>query len=377
MTYSTVQARPVGQVDTAHAADPMLTIRSLVKTYEQSDPGTRPAIDDVSLDVQPGEFFTLLGPSGCGKTTTLRSVAGLETPTSGTISIDGEPVFSPRGVVPVHKRDIAMVFQSYAIWPHMSVWENVAFPLAQQKLPKEELRERTADALDMVSLGHLAERPATALSGGQQQRVAFARALVRRSKLVLLDEPLSNLDAALRVAMRAELREIQQTLGTTTIYVTHDQDEALALSDRVAVMRNGKVLEVGTPHELYLRPKHEFTASFIGQAQLWPLTRTADEGVIESPFGPLRVDTRSLEGDLKLLVRPERIQIADPNSTTLVNSFDGTITDVVFSGKLTDLEVETSAGKLRVQELSGRSRCPGDRVRLVMPRQDCVAVASE
>lgn len=357
--------------------DPMLTIRSLVKTYEQADPGTPPAIDDVSLNVQPGEFFTLLGPSGCGKTTTLRSVAGLETPTKGTITIDGQPVFEDRDVVPVHKRDIAMVFQSYAIWPHMSVRENVAFPLQQMKLAKGQLVERTDKALEMVDLGHLADRPATALSGGQQQRVAFARAVVRRSKLVLLDEPLSNLDAALRVQMRAELRDIQRTLGTTTIYVTHDQDEALALSDRIAVMRQGKVVEVGTPEELYLRPRSEFTASFIGQAQLWPMHPTSRNGIVESPFGPLEVDTRDVTGDLKLLVRPEHIHVTDSRSGDLPNSFDGTIAAAVFSGKLTDLDVETAAGTLRVQELSGPPRRAGDCVRVVMPPEKCVAVATE
>lgn len=356
---------------------PMLTIRSLVKTYEEADPGTPPAIDDVSLDVQPGEFFTLLGPSGCGKTTTLRSVAGLETPTSGVISIDGEPVFSDGTAVPVHKRDIAMVFQSYAIWPHMSVRENVAFPLHQLKLPKQEVTERTAAALAMVDLGHVADRPATALSGGQQQRVAFARAVVRRSKLVLLDEPLSNLDAALRVQMRAELRDIQRTLGTTTIYVTHDQDEALALSDRIAVMRRGKVVEVGAPQELYLQPKHEFTASFIGQAQLWPVQRTTRDGFVESPFGQLQVNTQGLTGDMKLLVRPEHIRVDDHTHGPQANSFDGTISDAVFSGKLTDLDVDTTAGRLRVQELSGKPRSAGDKIRLVMPPENCVAVAAE
>lgn len=360
--------------------DPMLRIRSLMKRYDSTTKSRSPlAIDDVSLDVMPGEFFTLLGPSGCGKTTTLRSVAGLETPTAGTITIDGTEVFADGKSMPVHKRDIAMVFQSYAIWPHMTVGKNVSFPLEQVTMSKREMRERVDAALEMVDLLHLADRPATALSGGQQQRVAFARAMVRRSKLVLLDEPLSNLDAALRVQMRAELRDIQRTLGTTTVYVTHDQDEALALSDRIAVMRGGKVLEVGSPEDLYVRPKHEFTAGFIGQAQLWPVERTDHEGVVDSPFGRLTVDTQGLTGPVKLLVRPEHIVVSNATepAVSAENSFEGRVLDSVFSGKLTDLDVETPAGSMRVQELSGSARRPGDRVRLIMPPERCVAVAAE
>ncbi|RZJ17560.1 MAG: ABC transporter ATP-binding protein, partial [Haliea sp.] len=248
----------------------MVDIQDLWLTY----PGAaNPSVHGISLSIQSGEFLTLLGPSGCGKTTTLRSVAGLETPTTGTISIGGKPVFSsaPKCNVPTHARDIAMVFQSYAIWPHMTVGQNVAFPLDVMKLPREESRRRVAEALDMVGLGSYAERSATQLSGGQQQRVAIARALVRRSAVMLLDEPLSNLDAKLREQMRVELRDLLKQVGMTAIYVTHDQEEALMLSDRIVLMNAGRLVEIGTPRSLYLSPVSVFGATFLGAAEVVPV----------------------------------------------------------------------------------------------------------
>ena len=228
-----------------------------IRKYFQSDWGPVAAVDDVSLDLQPGQLLTLLGPSGCGKTTTLRCIAGLEKPDEGVIQIGNETVFSSaEGIaLPAYRRRIGMVFQSYAIWPHMSVFANVAFPLDGIGLGKKEVTRRVEQALDLVGLLELAQRPAPQLSGGQQQRVALARALVAEPEVLLLDEPLCNLDAKLRVSMRSEIRALQQRLGITTVYVTHDQQEALAISDQVAVMSGGRIVEMGAPGELYERPR--------------------------------------------------------------------------------------------------------------------------
>ena len=227
-----------------------------------------PALAGVSFEVPDGSFFTLLGPSGCGKTTTLRSIAGLARPDSGEIEIDGSTVYSSsrRVFLSPERRGVGMVFQSYAIWPHMTVFENVAYPLRAARIDRHELRKRVAEALDVVGLGDLGGRPAPSLSGGQQQRVALARAVVARPRVLLLDEPLSNLDARLRDDMRAELRRLQVELGLTAVYVTHDQQEALGLSDLIAVMNAGELLELGTPEQIYLAPRRRFTAQFVGRA---------------------------------------------------------------------------------------------------------------
>ncbi len=254
----------------------MLTITQLVKTFPPGRgerTGRVRAVDDVSFTVEEGELFTLLGPSGCGKTTTLRSIAGLETPDGGEIRIRDRVLFSSkqRIRVPANERGLGMVFQSYAIWPHMNVYKNVAFPL--QVLPRrrrpgrKELRERVERVLAVVQLDQLASRQATDLSGGQQQRLALARALVMEPPLLLLDEPLSNLDAKLREDMRFELKRLQRELGITGIYVTHDQVEALAMSNRVAVMRAGKIEQVGRPREVYEAPKSRFVADFISRSR--------------------------------------------------------------------------------------------------------------
>ncbi|MDB5409763.1 MAG: Iron(III) transport system ATP-binding protein [Rhodospirillales bacterium] len=247
----------------------MLKVESLVKVYASPD-GTVPAVRGVSFTVPQGAFFTLLGPSGCGKTTTLRCVAGLEQPSGGTISIDGTVVADPaRGIhVPAYRRDIGMVFQSYAIWPHMDVFGNVAYPLrvARKRPPRAEIRERVMEALRLVGMDAMAARSATKLSGGQQQRVAFARALVRHPKLLLLDEPLSNLDAKLREQMRFELQELVARVAITTLYVTHDQSEALAMSDNVAVMSDGIIVQSGPPRDVYTKPRDAFVAAFLGAA---------------------------------------------------------------------------------------------------------------
>ena len=238
-------------------AAPALTLRRLRKTF-----GAVVAVDDVSLDAAPGEFLSLLGPSGCGKSTVLRMVAGLVEPDAGQVVLDGEDISH----VPVHRRHLGLVFQSYALFPHMTVYENVAFGLRRRRLPAAELRPRVERMLDLVQLGPLGARHPRELSGGQQQRVALARALVTEPRVLLLDEPLSNLDALLRDEMRVELKRLQERLGTTMIFVTHDQAEALTLSDRVVVMDHGRVEQVGSPEEVYRRPATAFVARFLGRA---------------------------------------------------------------------------------------------------------------
>src|SRR5438874_3555328 len=265
----------------------MLEVRNLAKSFSAGKREARGrvlAVDDVSFDVAAGELFTLLGPSGCGKTTTLRSIAGLEVPDDGEISVAGRVFFSSstRIQLPANERGLGMVFQSYAIWPHMNVQKNVAFPLEvlpRKKRPsRSEIRQRVERALAVVKLDHLASRQATDLSGGQQQRLALARALVMEPPLLLLDEPLSNLDAKLRENMRFELKRLQRELGITGVYVTHDQVEALAMSNRVAVMREGKLEQVGHPRDVYERPQSRFVADFIG-------TSNFIDGVVEAVEG--------------------------------------------------------------------------------------------
>jgi iron(III) transport system ATP-binding protein len=357
----------------------MLRIDGLAKRYDKTRADAF-AVRDVALDVAEGEFFTLLGPSGCGKTTTLRSVAGLEMPDAGEIAIAGKTVFSSaRGiVVPVARRDIAMVFQSYAIWPHMTVAENVRFPLEALGVSAAEAEKRVARALEMVGLAAFRDRPAPLLSGGQQQRVALARAVVKQAKILLLDEPLSNLDARLREQMRVELRDLQRRVGTTAIYVTHDQEEAMALSDRVAVMRDGLVVELAPPRALYLHPRTVFAARFVGQADLFRCTVLSSDAAmtwLDTPLGPLAsLGQAPAIGPLSLLIRPEHVEFAAPG-TTGPNLLDGTIGRVIFSGRLVEYVVTLRDGAtLRVQGTSATLRDENEAVRLRLPPERCVVV---
>ncbi len=319
----------------------MLEVENLQLTYRSGNL-SHYALKGVSLSVERGEFFTLLGPSGCGKTTCLRSIAGLEIPDSGRIVIDGTTVFRDGASVPTERRDIAMVFQSYAVWPHMSVAQNVAFPLEMARVGRAERDERVRKALAMVGLEAYADRSATMLSGGQQQRVALARALVKNAKLILLDEPLSNLDAKLRDQMRVELRELQQRIDTTAIYVTHDQDEAMSMSDRVALMRGGELVELGNPAELYLRPHHRFTAEFLGQATFLPARFERDEergAVFSTPLGSV-LTTQRRYGDAPghtLAVRPEHVHLGTADE--LPDGLDATILTRIFSGRMLEYVV--------------------------------------
>jgi len=289
------------------------------------------ALDNVSLDIGDGELFTLLGPSGCGKTTLLRIIAGLEFPDSGKI------VFGDRDVtyLKASRRNTAMVFQNYALWPHMTVYENVAFGLEIRKYPKDEIRRRVHDILRLVKLEGMEKRFPGQLSGGQQQRVALARALVVEPDVLLLDEPLSNLDAKLRVEMREEVRRIQRETGITTIYVTHDQEEALTISDRIAVMNKGRVQQVGTPIEIYRSPKNEFVATFIGKSTILRgvLKKIVDGyGVVDiGGFEVLgRLESRFRVGDkVTVIFRPEDCRVGEIDG---YNKLEGIIESIMFIG---------------------------------------------
>ncbi|MGE0222654.1 MAG: ABC transporter ATP-binding protein [Acetobacteraceae bacterium] len=266
----------MNQVST-HA--PRIEVRDLVVKY-----GDTTAVDRVSFAIAPGELVTLLGPSGCGKTTTLRAIAGLETPSDGTIRLNSQTVYSgrERTNIPSEKRGVSMVFQSYAIWPHMTVFDNVAYGLRVRKMSRGEIESNVSRVLDMVQMTPYADRPSSKLSGGQQQRVAVARAIAFSPNVVLFDEPLSNLDAKLRAEMRVELRELQRRLDITSLYVTHDQEEALAISDRVIVMNSGKIEQLGSPEDIYDRPSSHFVADFVGSANMIPgkVTGSGPDGML-------------------------------------------------------------------------------------------------
>lgn len=363
----------------------MIDVRSLVKTYSASK-GTR-AVDDLSFQVREGEFYTLLGPSGCGKTTTLKCVAGLERPDSGVISLGETVVVSDRGVVPTHKRDIGMVFQNYAVWPHMSVFENVAFPLQVRAglrgRSRRQFRDKVMEALELVNLAGYEKRMSTELSGGQQQRLSLARALVREPRVLLLDEPLSNLDAKLRESMRTELSLIQRRLGITALFVTHDQSEALAMSDRIAVMRDGAIVQEGSPREIYHRPADEFVASFVGSTNLFDGEVTDDareEGavVVTTRFGDVSCPTTHYEkgrGTVAVTIRPEDVRLHLADSRVVqprVNVFAGVVQIGQFVGGFTQYHVELEGGQRLTALASSHQELPeGGRVLAELPPDRC------
>jgi ABC-type Fe3+/spermidine/putrescine transport system ATPase subunit len=312
----------------------LLEFSNVVKRY-----GDTPVVNGISFTVAPGEFFTLLGPSGCGKTTTLRLLAGLETPDEGEITLDGRCLAAPARniLVPIDKRGMGMVFQSYAIWPHLTVFENVAFPLRVRRESKAVIKKRVTEALELVGLGGLEERGATELSGGQQQRVALARAVVYTPSLLLLDEPLSNLDVKLREQMRTEIHALHHRLNLAVVYVTHDQEEALALSDRIAVVNQGRLEQVGTPVEVYEHPLTRFVADFLGHtvvmkgtvhkdgAQSWVDVQGKGRVIVPS-------DGKFTDGELvRILSRPEDIALL-PMGEVGPNEVTGNIEHVAYMG---------------------------------------------
>ena len=313
-------------------ADRHVLVDDLVKTYPNA---ARPAVDHVSFSLERGQMLALLGPSGCGKTTILRAIAGLEPITSGRIRLDGADI----STVPVYKRGMGMVFQAYALFPHMSVAENVAFGLEMRNVPRPERDTRGARALDLVKLTGLGDRRVNELSGGQQQRAAIARSLVIEPALLLLDEPLSNLDAKLRDEMREEIRDIQARTGVTTIFVTHDQDEALSMADRVAVMSNGVIEQIGTPRQVFDHPETDFVARFIGAGNFFT-GRVVVPGSAEiDGLGLLRFTGETpAQGDVKLMVRPHRFVLAAPNASG-DNRFAGTVEQLTYRGEILSLAV--------------------------------------
>jgi iron(III) transport system ATP-binding protein len=330
----------------------------------------------VSFDVAAGELLSLLGPSGCGKTTTLRCIAGIEDPEAGEIAIGDTVVSAPaKGVqVAPDKRDIGMVFQSYALWPHMTVADNVGYPLAVRRVPKHEVRDRVAGALAMVGLDGYGTRAAPMLSGGQQQRVALARALVYRPKLLLLDEPLSNLDAALREQMRGEVRRLQQDTGITAVYVTHDQSEAMAISDRIVVMNQGRIEQVGTPTEVFHKPVNRFVAGLVGPANFLTgvVGETTDAGATAvvriDADGPRRVASRTAQdwtpgAEAAVCVRPNQFAVAAAeDALPTANRLPGVVQTAVNMGLHTEYRVQVGATRLLITLRDDVGVGPGDRV---------------
>ncbi len=321
----------------------MVTVRleNVVKRF-----GKVVAMDHVTLTINHGEFFSFLGPSGCGKTTTLRVIAGLEWSDEGRVYFDDQDVTD----LPPYKRNTGMVFQNYALWPHMTVYDNVAYGLKIRKLPKDEIRRRVKEVLELVRLTGLENRYPTQLSGGQQQRVALARALVIEPKVLLLDEPLSNLDAKLRIEMREEIKKIQRKLGITTIYVTHDQEEAMVISDRIAVLNQGKVMQVGTPQELYSRPKNLFVATFLGRYTIFKgvASEVGSDGVVIVKSGNLvikgvppapDVKVRSGQG-VVVIIRPHSFKLTPPK--TPYNVIEGVIDWLFYMGPHYEVRLKSS-----------------------------------
>jgi spermidine/putrescine ABC transporter ATP-binding subunit len=352
-----------------------LTVTDLVKRYSP-----QVAVGPLSFEVREGEFFSLLGPSGCGKTTTLRCIAGFETPSAGQIMLNGKRL----DATPPHRRDVGLVFQSYALFPHLTVFDNVAFGLRLRRLGKAEIEARVGSILDLVGLPELAGRYPAQLSGGQQQRVAIARSTVLEPRLILFDEPLSNLDFKLRVQMRSELRELQRRLGKTSIYVTHDQSEALALSDRIAVLSQGRIEQIGSPVEIYETPETAFVADFIGHSNLIEATivaKTATATALRADSGlELRAASvhQPVGAGLLVLVRPEHIRLAVESDAVAPNRFTAEIAEITYLGNDVQLRVKPEQGGELLVSLTGgkavRRLQRGDAVWLVIDPDDLHAL---
>lgn len=334
-----------------------LILKDLTKSFDDVL-----AVNNVSLEVEEGEFVTLLGPSGCGKTTTLRTIAGFYQPDGGEIYFNDRLMNN----VPPAKRNTAMCFQSYALFPHMDVWDNIAFGLKMRKVPKTEQKKRVGEALAMLSLEGMGKRRPGQLSGGQQQRVALARAIVTQPDILLFDEPLSNLDAKLRVQVRVEIREMQKRLGITSIYVTHDQDEALAISDRIVVMNQGRIEQVGDPQSIYLHPATSFVAGFIGLANIVTgrvASKNGDLMEIDTAFGRLRLaaggSIAAVGEKVTFSFRPENMKLYGSGDA---NRISGTILHSIFMGDVTDLFIDAKGVRLRAHAGSTARFTPGEAV---------------
>jgi iron(III) transport system ATP-binding protein len=382
-----------------------LVVERLRKTF-----GRETAVDGVSFGVEQGRILTLLGPSGCGKTTTLRCIAGLEHPDEGAIVVDGDAVTdAARGVfVAPERRSVGMVFQSYAVWPHMTVFRNVSYPLEVRRWPRQEIAPRVDQALKMVGLARYRDQYATKLSGGQQQRVALARAMIFNPRLLLFDEPLSNLDAKLREQLRAEIVNLQRTVGITSIYVTHDQAEAMVISDQIIVMNHGRIEQQGDAHTIYTRPANRFVAQFVGLANMLPGRVAGVDGVT----GAVRIDVAS-DADLRatlharaagaaveagrpvfVMIRPEDVEVGTPGAARRAdaparradapepsagreNRLTGTVASAVYMGTHVDYVVDVAGVKLRAQARSSTPYRQGDAVSLLLPFAACLCIPDE
>lgn len=352
---------------------PIVSFRSVTKRYDKIT-----VVDDLSLEIVKGEFLTLLGPSGSGKTTTLMMLAGFEWPSSGRIFMDGQDITD----LPPHKREMGVVFQSYALFPHMSVIDNVGFPLAVRNVPAGEAKRRIGDALELVHLSGYGDRKPGQLSGGQQQRVALARSLVYRPRIVLMDEPLGALDKALREQMQIEIKQIHQQLGVTFVYVTHDQDEALTMSDRVAVVHEGRIQQISPPVEIYNRPRTRFVASFLGETNMLPGTVVGIEGA----FAEIRLASgavlraRAGDGicagkDAVLVVRPEAISEIHADG----NAIEGTLLDQLFHGDHVRVRITIAGAQILQLKLKPQAcaalPAPGQTLRLSIPAEEALILA--
>ncbi len=353
-----------------------IRIEGLVKTF-----GSVKALDGISLTVEPGEIFFLLGPSGCGKTTLLRTIAGFCEPDAGRVFFGDRDVTS----LPPHRRDAGMVFQSYALWPHKTVAGNVAFGLEERRLPRAEIRRRVGEALDAVRMSALADRRIAQLSGGQQQRVALARALVVRPQALLLDEPLSNLDAKLRIEMRAEIRRVCKEAGLTAIYVTHDQKEALSISDRMAILDAGRIAQTGRPEDIYRRPHSRMVADFIGETNFLPGRITGGEGdwaIVETPAGVFAGrggvpgQALTMGEEVTLSIRPECWEFRDGPAAR--NQCVGRVSGTTYLGEMAQHQFVCGGLSLKVFELNPKSASrPADRDdRLAVRPEDVIILRS-
>ena len=354
-----------------------IEIRKLLKRFKDVV-----AVNRIQLDIDKGEMLTLLGPSGCGKTTTLRCIAGLEKPEEGDIIIDGQPMLS-QGFVPSSKRGIGMVFQNYAVWPHMKVFSNIVYGLKLQKIPKTKIREQAQQVLELVGLAGLEDRYPAQLSGGQQQRVALARALVTHPKVLLLDEPLSNLDAKLREELRFEIKSLVRRMGITAVYVTHDQAEAMVISDRIAVMASGNVVQIGSPRDIYQKPTNRFVADFIGtmnfmSGEIIDITENQNAVVVRTEFSDKMVcttpgSTAATPGaSVYASVRPEDVDVLTESPQSADNVFKGKIVHKAYLGNFLFFFVSVNDTMIRVQAPHHLPHQEGQEIFLYLNPQKCM-----
>ena len=351
---------------------PEIIVKDLSKRF-----GDVVAVNHISFTVQDGEFLTLLGPSGCGKTTTMRLIAGLEFPTEGRVLFDGRDVTG----LPSFERNTGMVFQNYALWPHLKVFENVAYGLNVRKIPKDQVKERVLDALDQVELEGMEDRFPTQLSGGQQQRVALARVLVINPAVLLLDEPLSNLDAKLRVQMREEIKALQRRLKITTVYVTHDQEEAMSVSDRIAIQNHGRVRQIGSPTEIYNVPQDVFIATFMGRGTLLEGEVTSTEGGVHMRIGNIILQGLDSTGRIKqgdtaaCVIRPENYSIEEPTEPS--NVLEGEVEWAFFIGPYTEVRLDVDGNKVLVDVPPGVEAPVGGRLKVYIPYKNTIMLPLE